>query len=73
MPWLDKELYFIDYQSRSVEFPAPTETSGVFNETTKSNKSTVVQASHTSKETRILKPITIKSTPPTRKSYKHGK
>jgi SAM-dependent methyltransferase len=73
MPWLDKELYFIDYQSRSVEFPAPTEISGVFNETTKSNKSTVVQARHTSKETRILKPLPIKSTPPTRKSYKHGK
>jgi SAM-dependent methyltransferase len=73
MPWLDKELYFIDYQSRSAEFPAPTETSGVFNETIKSNKSTVVQGNYASKETRILKPITIKSTPPTRKSYKHGK
>jgi hypothetical protein len=73
MPWLDKELYFIDYQSRMMEFPEATGISGIFNETTKSDKVTVVQASPTSKETRILKPITIKSTPPTRKSYKHGK
>jgi hypothetical protein len=73
MPWLDKELYFIDYQSRMMEFPEATGISGIFNETTKSDKVTVVQASPTSKETRILKPITIKSTPPTRKSYKHDK
>jgi hypothetical protein len=73
MPWLDKELYFIDYQSQSIEFPEPTEITGVFNETTKSNKSTVVQADPISKETRILKPLAIKSTPPTRKSYKHDK
>jgi SAM-dependent methyltransferase len=73
MPWLDKELYFIDYQSQMIEFPEATETSGVFNKTIKSDKSTVVQASPTLKETRLLKPLTIKSTPPTRKSYKHGK
>jgi hypothetical protein len=73
MPWLDKELYFIDYQSTKMDFPTPTDTVGVFNETTKSDKSTVVQANPISKETRILKPLTIKSTPPTRKSYKHGK
>jgi hypothetical protein len=73
MPWLDKELYFIDYQSQSIEFPEPTEITGVFNETIKSDKSTVVQANPASKETRILKPLTIKSTPPTRKSYKHDK
>ncbi len=71
MPWLDKELYFIDYQSRMMEFPEATDTSGVFNETTNSGKITVEQAKPRSKETRILKPLTIKSTPPTRKSYKN--
>jgi hypothetical protein len=73
MPWLDKELYFIDYQSKSIEFPEPTETVGVFNEITKSDKTTVSQAAPKSKETPALKPLIIKSTPPTRKSYKHGK
>jgi hypothetical protein len=43
------------------------------NETTHSNKTTVAQAAPKSKETPVLKPLTIKSTPPTRKSYKHGK
>jgi hypothetical protein len=73
MPWLDKELYFIDYQSQMMEFPEPTETTGVFNETTNSGTSTVSQAKPKSKETELLKPLVIKSIPPTRKSYKHGK
>ncbi len=73
MPWLDKELYFIDYQSQMMEFPPATEIAGVFNETTNSGKSTVAQADPKSKETQLLKPLVIKSTPPTRKSYKHGK
>lgn len=71
MPWLDKELYFIDYQSKSVEFPPPTETTGAVNETVKSDKTTIAQASPKSKETKILKPLVIKSIPPTRRSYKH--
>jgi hypothetical protein len=72
MPWLNKELYFIDYQSRSIEFPEPTEITGTFNETIKSDKSTLTQASPKTKETNLLKPKKIISTPPTRKSYKHG-
>jgi SAM-dependent methyltransferase len=72
MPWLDKELYFIDYQSRRMEFPEPTETTGIVNETTNSGKSTVKQATAKTKNTDLLKPLPIKSTPPTRKSYKHG-
>ena len=70
MPWLNKELYFIDYQSRSIEFPEPTEITGTFNETIKSDKSTLTQASPKTKETNLLKPKKIISTPPTRKSYK---
>ena len=72
MPWLDKELYFIDYQSTKIEFPPPIETNGAVNETVKSNKTTIAQASPKSKETKILKPLVIKSIPPTRRSYKHG-
>jgi SAM-dependent methyltransferase len=73
MPWLDKELYFIDYQSTKMEFPPATETTGTFNESTKSDQVTITQANPKSKETQLLKPLTIKSTPPTKKSYKHGK
>ena len=70
MPWLDKENYFIDYVSRSMDFPEPTEINGIFNETTKSEKSTVTQGKPKTKETKLLKPVKIQSTPPTRKSYK---
>ena len=70
MPWLDKELYFIDYVSKSIEFPEATETTGVFNETTASTESTVKQATPKTKETPALAPLVIKSTPPTRKSYR---
>jgi len=72
MPWLDKELYFVDYVSQRIDFPEPTETTGVVDETTKSADSTIKQASAATKETTLLKPLTIKSTPPTRKSYKNG-
>lgn len=72
MPWLDKELYFIDYVSRKIDFPEATETTGVFNEVNNSNTSTVAQAELRTKEPPMLKPLTIKSTPPTRKSYKRG-
>lgn len=72
MPWLDKELYFIDYVSRKIDFPEATETAGVVNQTNNSGESTVTQATHRTKETPNLKPLVIKSTPPTRKSYKRG-
>jgi SAM-dependent methyltransferase len=71
MPWLDKENYFVDYMSRSMDFPPATETVGVFNETTHSKETTVEQAAPKTKQTKLLKPLTIKSTPPTRKSYKN--
>jgi hypothetical protein len=70
MPWLDKENYFIDYVSRQMEFPTATETTGVFNETAVSGQTSIEQAKPTIKETSLLKPLKIKSTPPTRKSYK---
>jgi hypothetical protein len=72
MPWLDKENYFIDYVSRQMEFPPATEITGVFNETAVSGQTSIEQAKPTIKETSLLKPLKIKSTPPTRKSYKHG-
>jgi SAM-dependent methyltransferase len=70
MPWLDKENYFIDYVSRQMEFPPATETTGVFNKTTVSGQTSIEQAKPTIKETSLLNPLKIKSTPPTRKSYK---
>ena len=68
MPWLDKELYFIDYVSQKMDWN-PTEppiTTGVFNETTRSTESTITQARPATKRQQLLKPL-----PPTRKSYKH--
>jgi SAM-dependent methyltransferase len=70
-PWLDKENYFVDYISQhspgidtsNVE----TEVMGVFNESTKSTKTTITQAVPAVKETLILKPIT--SLRPPKKSY----
>jgi hypothetical protein len=75
MPWLDKENYFVDYVSQW--HPAPgtagltPETKGVFNETTHSDAQTIQQAETIVKETRLLKPLKINTTPPTRKSYKN--
>jgi len=68
MPWLDKELYFIDYVSQKMEW-TPTEpptVTGVFNETTRSTETTVEQAKPKTKKTKVLKPMA-----PTRKSYKN--
>jgi len=67
MPWLDKELYFIDYVSKKMEWnpTEPPTTTGVFNEVIRSTETTVVQAKPTSKSQQLLKPL-----PPTRKSYK---
>ncbi len=74
MPWLDKENYFIDYVSQW--HPAPgtenltPEVNGVFNETTQSTEITIKQRAAVTKETQLLKPLKINSTPPPRKSYK---
>jgi SAM-dependent methyltransferase len=68
MPWLDKELYFIDYVSKKMEW-TPTEPptiTGVFNDSTLSTETTIVQAAPTTKRQQLLKPL-----PPTRKSYKN--
>jgi hypothetical protein len=77
MPWLDKELYFIDYVSHWEPAPGTEnltpEIKGVFNETVQSNNSIIKQAETIVKETKLLTPIKINSTPPTRKSYKHVK
>jgi hypothetical protein len=74
MPWLDKENYFIDYDSQWAPAPGtenltPT-IDGVFNETTHSTETTIKQKTSVTKETQLLKPLKINSTPPPRKSYK---
>lgn len=73
MPWLNKELYFIDYISQNVEIPPATETSGIINsDVTKSEEHTIEQAPMAEIKTKIIKSQPIKSKPPTRKSYKNG-
>ena len=74
MPWLDKENYFIDYVSHWEPAPGtenltPT-VDGVFNETTQSTETTIKQRAAVTKETQLLKPLKVNSTPPPRKSYK---
>jgi hypothetical protein len=75
MPWLDKENYFVDYVSQWQPAPGTAgitpEIKGVFNETTHSETQTIQQAETAVKETRLLKPLKINTTPPTRKSYKN--
>ncbi len=75
MPWLDKENYFVDYVSQWQPAPGTAgltpEIKGVFNETTHSETQTMKQAEAAVKETRLLKPLKINTTPPTRKSYKN--
>lgn len=61
MPWLDKELYFIDYVSQRIEMPVANETSGIINdEPTRVVDSNIQQR----------RPAIVQPTPPTRKSYK---
>ena len=73
MPWLDRELYFIDYISQMMEFPPATETNGVpSDEIIKSDKHQVEQPAIKEVKTQTFKPMPIKSKPPTRKSYKRG-
>ena len=71
MPWLDKELYFIDYVSQQTEIPPATADVGVIpGEVVKSTKSTIEQPIAAEVKTKTFKPMPIKSKPPTRKSYK---
>ena len=71
MPWLDRELYFIDYISQQMEIPPATESTGAQpDEVVKSDKHTIEQPTATEVKTQTFKPISIKSKPPTRKSYK---
>jgi len=69
MPWLDKELYFIDYVSKKMEWnpTEPPTTTGVVNISVESTESTINQAKPTTTQQQLLKPL-----PPTRKSYKNG-
>lgn len=61
MPWLDKELYFIDYVSQHMDTPPTESNAGVINpEPTYVKESTIKQR----------RPAVVKSIPPTRKSYK---
>lgn len=73
MPWLDKELYFIDYMSQQTEFPPATATTGAPSDVVvESGDHSIKQPQAVSKETQLLKPVPLKSTPPTKKSYKNG-
>jgi len=73
MPWLDKELYFIDYISQQMEIPPATEITGVLpGEVIKSDIQTIEQPKAIEVKTETFKPVPIKSKPPTRKSYKNG-
>ena len=72
MPWLNKELYFIDYMSQRLEPPPVTEeTAANPGQTVESDQHTIKQALETEVGTQLLKSKIIKSTPPTRKSYKN--
>ena len=73
MPWLNKELYFIDYVSRKMDTPPATMTTGApADKIIKSIDNTIEQADKAEVKTELFKPRTIKSKPPTRKSYKNG-
>jgi len=73
MPWLDKELYFIDYVSQRMETPPATETTGVINDdVTRSDRISIEQPKEAVRATEILKPRPLLNKPPTRKSYKNA-
>lgn len=75
MPWLDKELYFVEWVSQKSTLPGMPETpeiAGVFNETVESTEHVIQQPKAVVKETPVLKPIKIKNTAPVKKSYKNG-
>lgn len=71
MPWLNKELYFVDYISQQMEFPSDVQDTNVpAQETTKSIDHTIKQPKGVEVKTELLNPTIIKSKSPTRKSYK---
>jgi len=71
MPWLDKELYFIDYVSQKIEVPQATAFSGVANgENEILDNSSIMQPVAAEKTTTIFKPMPLLTKPPTRKSYR---
>lgn len=73
MPWLDKELYFIDYLSQRLEIPPATQTIGAPADTIIQTKNlSIEQPKSIEVNTKIYKPMPIKTKPPTRKSYRNG-
>jgi len=71
MPWLNKELYFVDYLSQRMETPPATESTGVSpDEVIHSDQHTIEQPNTTEVATPTFKPMPIRSKPPTRKSYR---
>lgn len=73
MPWLNKELYFIDYISQRIEMPPATHNVGADpDEITESKEHTIAQPTTKELGTKTFKPMPIKSKPPTRKSYRRG-
>lgn len=73
MPWLNKELYFIDYVSQRMDFPPATETTGApSDEIIQAEESTIDQAKKVERGTKLLKPRPLLTKPPTRKSYKNA-
>lgn len=60
-PWLDKENYFVDYVSKATEIPEGIETTvtGVVNTTKKSLGHTLKQGKPVTKDTTLLKPVSI--------------
>lgn len=71
MPWLNKELYFIDYISQMMELPPATNTNDLLaDHVTRADTTTITQPAEVEVKSELLKPKVIKSKPPTRKSYK---
>lgn len=64
-PWLDKENYFVDYVSSWTEIPQGVETTveGSFNETTKSDKTSILQNVNKEILTPKLKPVGVMRPP----------
>lgn len=71
MPWLNKELYFVDYISQQMELPENTDINFVNDNIIQSEETTIAQPGIAKVETKIMKPVAIKSKQPTRKSYRN--
>lgn len=73
MPWLDKELYFLDYISQRVPMPEATADVGVTNpNVTVSTTSSFQQAAGAERGTKMLQSRPLLTKPPTRKSYRNS-